>query len=703
MAVDPAGDSHPGYPAGDIRAAVSTYDGDSIFLRIDMRDLCVAACAAPDSCVDTMPGYMELEVGGEATGATLCSQLDGTTVMRVDLNAAEGWGLHGTRPEDAMQKTADFAEQYQCVAAINTAYFRRSAANSLGEPGGLPYSWVVSDSHHWGNSGNTHSWDERGELGYVGGYLLYDGSWSVYADSDLGAVDLQTYQLAVPGNVLLVDDGVIPADVYACCPVNSPNCEGINRVNICQTLHSRTGLGYSAADNQLYWVMIGEPGVSYAGLAEVFLDLGVDWAVNLDGGGSSSMFIDSDHFVGDAVTPTNFYNGRNEVGAHVERTVASHLGWCRGKTGTHQRFTRPLVWTHPDNDGDNFHHFTDDGGWHSGMWTAPIHPRTVADVNGDGLADVVAFGSNDTFVNLAIANASGWAFEDDYDIWSDDFAYNDQYLRESLRRMADVDGDGKADVVAYHLTLDGSIQVGLSNGVNGFEPAQEWFNDWVGVLGLSHQSDHEFAMADVNGDGMDDAIGFGDDNTYVALSVGNCFEPASIWQSSMDYTAGWRRSRHIRTAADVDGDGCADIIGFGANDVLVGLSDCEGSFSQLTPWHTHFAYSDGWDVKTHPRFVADADGDSLADIIAIGTSRVYVARSTGAQFSDGSAKEIWTDDPRFTYSETREVGNQGLSDGRWDYGVGDGEHVMAVGDVTGDAAADLIAFGQRRVLVGKSQ
>lgn len=649
----------------------------------------------PISCAAGPAGYFDLRVGGESTGAELCLEPGPFAVVRINLQSGGFWGLHGTRPEDAMQKTADFAEQYQCVAAINAAYFRRSAANPVGKPGGLPYSRVASNSHVWGNSGGRHSWKDRGQLGYVGGYLLYDGSWSVYGDSDPDTVDVAAYPLAIPGNVLLVDEGEIPENVYT--------CEGINRKTICDTVHSRTGLGYSADDGYLYWVMVGKPGLTYAGLAEYFAHLGVDWAVNLDGGGSSSMYIDSDDIQGDAVLPSNFYNGLDEVGARVERTVASHLGWCKGKPRRHERFTRPLVWTHPDDDGDNFHHFTDDGGWKSGGWTAPIHPRTVADVNGDGLADVVAFGANDTFVNLAIANASGWAFQDDYDIWSEEFAYGDLFRPESPRRLADVNGDGAADVVGYHRALDGSIYVGLSNGVDGFDPAEEWLDDFAGMLGFAHESDHAFAMADVNADGMSDAIGFGDDHTYVALSAGNCFEPARIWHASMDYAAGWRRLRHIRTSADVDGDGCADIIGFGANDVLVGLSDCEGSFGRLSPWHSHFAYNDGWEVEKHPRFVADADGDGRADLVAVGTSRVFVARSTGAQFSDGSAKEAWTEDSRFTYSEKREVGNQGQGDGRWDYGVGDGEHLMAVGDVTGDGAIDLVGFGQRRVLVAKSQ
>ena len=43
-------------------------------------------------------------------------------------------------------------------------------------------------------------------------------------------------------------------------------------------------------------------------------------------------------------------------------------------------------------------------------------------------------------------------------------------------------------------------------------------------------------FADVNGDGMDDAVGFGIDGIYVALSSGSGFEASpTLWTTAFDY------------------------------------------------------------------------------------------------------------------------------------------------------------------------
>ena len=68
----------------------------------------------------------------------------------------------------------------------------------------------------------------------------------------------------------------------------------------------------------------------------------------------------------------------------------------------------------------------------------------VSDVNGDGRADVIAFGIDDTFV--AIANSNG-TFRSPIKA-SNTFATNDGW-KNSLRLVADVDGDSRADIIAF--------------------------------------------------------------------------------------------------------------------------------------------------------------------------------------------------------------------------------------------------------------
>jgi hypothetical protein len=79
----------------------------------------------------------------------------------------------------------------------------------------------------------------------------------------------------------------------------------------------------------------------------------------------------------------------------------------------------------------------------------------------------------------------------------------------------------------------------------------------------------------VNGDGKADAVGFGYAGVYVALAnaAGTAFAPtASQWTGAFSYNAGWRVDQHPRMLADVNGDGKADAVGFGYAGVYVALS-----------------------------------------------------------------------------------------------------------------------------------
>ena len=58
------------------------------------------------------------------------------------------------------------------------------------------------------------------------------------------------------------------------------------------------------------------------------------------------------------------------------------------------------------------------------------------------------------------------------------------------------------------------------------------------------------------------------------MSNGSGFGAPIVWNSG--YTNGWNNTTHVRTLADVNGDGKDDIIGFGNNNVLVSLSNGSG-------------------------------------------------------------------------------------------------------------------------------
>jgi hypothetical protein len=95
-----------------------------------------------------------------------------------------------------------------------------------------------------------------------------------------------------------------------------------------------------------------------------------------------------------------------------------------------------------------------------------------------------------------------------------------------------------------------------------------WIDDFNYNAGW-RMTDHPRMMADVNKDGKADIVGFGSSGVWVSLSTGSSFEPRTMWINDFNYNAGWRMTDHPRMMADVNNDQQADIVGFGSSGVWV--------------------------------------------------------------------------------------------------------------------------------------
>ena len=94
---------------------------------------------------------------------------------------------------------------------------------------------------------------------------------------------------------------------------------------------------------------------------------------------------------------------------------------------------------------------------------------------------------------------------------------------------------------------------------------------------------------------------------------------------------GWvSQDKYPRHLADVNGDGRDDIVGFGKNAVYVSLGQTDGTFApHQTAYSNNFTVNKGGWVSQdkYPRHVADVNGDGRADIVGFGNSAVYVSLS----------------------------------------------------------------------------
>ena len=110
------------------------------------------------------------------------------------------------------------------------------------------------------------------------------------------------------------------------------------------------------------------------------------------------------------------------------------------------------------------------------------------------------------------------------------------------------------------------------------------------------------------------------------------FAPIQIAHSGFTVNkGGWvSQDRYPRHVADVNGDGRDDIVGFGHNAVYVSLGQTDGTFpSHQIAYSNNFTVNKGGWVSQdkYPRHVADVNGDGRDDIVGFGSNAVYVSLS----------------------------------------------------------------------------
>ncbi len=210
-----------------------------------------------------------------------------------------------------------------------------------------------------------------------------------------------------------------------------------------------------------------------------------------------------------------------------------------------------------------------------GQWTSfNQYPRQLGDVNGDGRADIIGFGNDNVYVARGRTNGtfgqSSVALDNNFTVNDGGWTSFDQYPRQ----VGDVNGDGRADIVGFG-NNNVFVSLGQSNGTfgQGFVALDNNFT--VNDGGWTSFNQYPRQLSDVNDDGRADIVGFGKDNVFVSLGQSNGTFAQSSVALNNNFTindGGWNSfNQYPRQLGDVNGDGRNDIVGFGNDNVYAAL------------------------------------------------------------------------------------------------------------------------------------
>ncbi len=298
---------------------------------------------------------------------------------------------------------------------------------------------------------------------------------------------------------------------------------------------------------------------------------------------------------------------------------------------------------------------------------APTYPiivhRGATDINGDGSSDICARAA--AGVVCEVSNKGGASTEVKGPAWSDASGWDKPEYYWTIQ-LADVDGDGKADLCARDPQ---GIVCEISNGQGfGAEIRGPNWGDSVGWSSVQYYSTIQFA--DVNGDGKMDVCARAAAGITCQLSNGTSF-PTTITGPAWSDASNWNQPQYYNTIQfiDVDGDGKADVCGRSAAGVVCELSDGT-SFSKGEVKGPAWRDAENWaapEYESTIRYV-DVDGNGKLDVCgraAVGAvcylfdGEAFTKQVTGPAWSDANG---WNAPQYFTTIQFADIDGNGKAD-----------------------------------------
>lgn len=588
-----------------------------------------------------------------------------TDYVHVDASAYQGY-----------KTSASWASSSGVELAVNGDFYTASPIAHV-------YGDVVASGTRWAANRTGRDSAYSGDWYYKKyGWIAFGDGWVDFSNTQYVKRNYATIQSdegfkpqevtfdIPPGTRALVSGFpqlVIGGNAVTCSSPTATNCF-TDRGDMRQR-HPRTAMGLTADRKTFILAVVDGRSTRSAGmygteLAKLMKTLGAHTAFNLDGGGSSQMFVRGQGTI-------------NRPSDGTPRTVLNHWGVHAGSASGLPKLPSSC-------------HSLDDAIQHDIPGTETEHS---ADLNGDGRADVcirteqgvqchlsTGQGFGPVIQGPALSDSSGWGGPDNYptlrfgDInadgradlcaranagmrcwlfdgegfgeaitgpdWSDARGFNAISAYTTIR-MADVNGDGRSDLCAR--TPEG-VECALSTG-SGFEPvfAGPPLRDANGWGKAEHFA--TMRMGDVNGDQKADICARAAAGWRCYLSQGDSFGPA-VTGPEWSNAKGWNEVEYWSTIrmADIDADGAADLCGRSSTGMVCHLADGSGGFGPAIEG-PNLSDASGWSDASNFATVrlADVTGDGRLDLCARGNNGMrcwpFDGESFGAAWADGPMKD----------------------------------------------------------------